>query len=207
VTAVWRPSLDRRAVIVFAALVALLLAPWPRWSRLFGAAFCVYGNALVTGMHVADAAPPRFTVPPPGEIAAEDGGEWAVVLTAADRSFPLDTRIIGYTPLAIFLALTLATPAPRRRKAIIVVGGLVVLLARLAFAILVPVEHAFGGAPARGASASLGEIAWTVLITPPVMSYAAPAAVWWIALALTTPRVTSSGVPSTAKRRRANRRR
>jgi len=205
VTEAWRPTVDRRAVLVFVALAVLFLAPWPRWGRAFGALFCGFCNVLVAGMDTRGAAPPRFSLPAPGEIAADEGGAWAVLLTSSDARAPLDTRIIAYTPLAIFLALALATPVACRRKAIMIVGGLVVLLGRLAFAVLVPLESAFGGA--RGASASFGQIAWTVLITPPVMSYAAPAAVWWAGLALTTPRATSAGVLSTTKRRRANRRR
>jgi hypothetical protein len=187
----WLPSIDRRAVIVFALLTILLLAPWPGWGRRFGAGFSCYGNGLVALTEGGGAAP-RFRPSAPHEVSAADGGDWAVVLTLGEQVFPLDTRIIAYTPLAIFLALALATPVARRRKAAILAGGFAFLLARLAFAVLVPLQR---GSEAR----SLVGIAWTVLIATPVMSYASPLAVWWVAVALTTPRGQAPG----ARRRRA----
>ena len=184
------PRVERRAVLVFGALVVLLLAPWPGWGRGFATAFSVYGNALV-GLTSARVPPPRFEAPAPGGVDAADGGAWAVVLTMGERVVPLDTRIIAYTPLAIFLALALATTGSRRRKLLILGGGGAVLLLRLAFVVLAPLEAAPG---------SLVEIAWTILAAPPVMSYAAPLAVWWVAVALTTPRSRASS-PRTGPRR------
>jgi hypothetical protein len=179
----WLPAIGRRELAVFAVLVVLLLAPWPRLGRAFVAFFGAYGNVLVGALDTGDAAPPRFGPPQPGEVGAADGGEWAVILRSGDRALPLDTRIIGYTPLAIFLALALATPVPRRRKAIILSGGLAFLLARLAFAVMAPL-----GSTRLGLAAAL----WTVLIASPVMSYAAPLAVWWVAFALTTPKAVAT---------------
>jgi hypothetical protein len=204
-SAAWLPTLDRRAVIVFGVLVVLLLAPWPRLGRAFGALFSAYGNVLLASRETALAAPPRFEVPPPNEVSAAEGGQWAVVLRTGDQSLPLDTRIIAYTPLAIFLALALATPVPLRRKVIVLAGGGAFLLARLAFAVLVPVGRAFGP---RGSSTlgAVADIAWTVLVTPPVMSYATPLAAWWLAVALTTARAPGL-VSTTRSRRRVARRR
>ena len=187
-SAAWLPPIGRRALLLFAALVVLLLAPWPGWGRAFGVAFSAYGNILVTLSGAAGDPPPRFEVPAAGQVGTEDGGAWAVVLRAGQQALPLDTRIIAYTPLAIFLALALATPVPRRRKLFVLAGGLAFLLARLAFAVLVPLERAFGGGAAGLALGTLAGIAWTVLVTPPVMSYAAPLAAWGVAVALTTPR-------------------
>ena len=201
-SAAWLPPLDRRAALVFGALVVLLLAPWPGWGRAFAALFDVYGNVLVAVAGPSDAAA-RFELPAPDTVSVEDGGTWAVVLRSGDAAVPLDTRIIAYTPLAIFLALALATPVPRRRKLVVLGGGLACLLARLAFAVLVPVNRAFGGGHAASAVATVAGIAWTVLVTPPVMSYATPLAVWWTAVALTTPRT----APTAVRRRRGSARR
>ena len=198
----WLPSVDRRAVVVFGLLVVLFLAPWPRLGRAFCTLFSAYGNVLVASRQTALDARPRFEVPPPAEVSAADGGQWAVVLRTGDRALPLDTRIIAYTPLAIFLALALATPLPPRRKLIVLAGGGAFLLARLAFAVLVPLGRAFGSG---GSASTLAEIAWTVLVTPPVMSYATPLVAWWMALALTTPRAPAPA--STGRRRVAVRRR
>lgn len=178
------PRIGRREAAMFAALIVLLLAPWPRWGRAFGVFFSGYGNMLVPLLNSGDGAP-RFELPPRGQA-----GDWDVVLRAGEQVVPLETRIIGYTPLAVFVALALATPVPRRRKAIILVGGLAVLLLRLAFAILVPL-----GDTRAGGAAGI----WTVLITPPAMSYAAPLAVWWLTFSLTTPARASTPAPAGAR--------
>jgi hypothetical protein len=183
----WLPTLDRRSIVVCATLLVLLLAPWPGLGRAFAKAFCVYGNGLVLVAGTWDGEPPRFEVPGPAQIGAPGVGPWAVLL-AGDRALPLDTRIIAYTPLAIFLALVLATPVPRPRRLVILTGGLACLLLRLAFAVLVPLDRAFGGARSGSTLEWLAEVGWTVFITPPVMSYATPLLVWWLGLALTTPR-------------------
>jgi hypothetical protein len=200
-SAAWLPSIDRRAVGVFVVLVVALLAPWPRLGRAFGAAFSVYGNALVASRETVPDAPARFEVPPSGEVSAADGGPWAVVLRTGARSFPLDTRIIAYTPFAIFLALALATPVPIRRKVIVLAGGGAFLLARLAFAVLVPIGRVLGAGRADSTFGAFAEITWTIFVSPPVMSYATPLAAWWLALALTTPRAPARA--TTAPRRRA----
>jgi hypothetical protein len=183
----WLPPVDRRALAVFAALVIILLAPWPGWGRAFAKAFGVFGNGLVVVAGPWDGPPPRFEVPPPGDVSARDGGPWAVVLSS-NRGIPLDTRIIAYTPLAIFLALALATPVARRRKLIILAGGFACLLVRLAFAVLVPLDRAFAGGRSGSTLAELAAVVWTVFVTPPVMSYATPLVVWWLGVALTTAR-------------------
>jgi hypothetical protein len=201
----WLPRVDRRAVVVFGVLVVLLLAPWPRLGRAFGTLFSAYGNVLVASRQTALDAPPRFEVPLPDEVSAADGGQWAVLLRTGDQALPLDTRIIAYTPLAIFLALALATPLPRRRKVIVIASGGAFLLTRLAFAVLVPVGRAFGHGGSASTLGAFAEIGWTVLVTPPVMSYATPLAAWWVALALTTPRAPARA--STERRRVAARRR
>jgi hypothetical protein len=183
----WLPPVDRRALLIFAALVVLLLVPWPGWGRAFAAAFAVFGNALVAVAGAWPGPPPHFELPAAGEVGAPGGGAWAVVL-AGNHAAPLDTRILAYTPLAIFLALVLATPVPPRRRAIILAGGLACLLARLAFAVLVPLSRAFGDGRSESMFAWLCEVGWTVFVTPPVMSYATPLATWLLGVALTTPR-------------------
>jgi hypothetical protein len=196
--AAWLPPIQRRALIIFAALVVLLLVPWPGWGRTFATGFSVYGNGLVAVAGGWNGPPPRFEVPARGAIAARDGGPWAVVL-AGEHPMPLDTRILAYTPFAIFFALALATPVPPRRRLIILAAGLACLLARLAFAVLVPLARAFGGGRSDSTLAWLADVGWTVFVSPPVMSYATPLAVWLLGVALTTPR------PARAPSRRAAR--
>jgi len=109
------------------------------------------------------------------------------VLNGNDAA-PLDTRILAYTPLAIFVALAFATPVPLRRRGIIFAVGLACLLARLAFAVLVPLSRAFGSGRSDSTLAWLAEVGWTVFVSPPVMSYATPLAAWLLGVVLTTPR-------------------
>ena len=182
----WLPAIDRRSLVLFAALVGLLLAPWPGWGRVFAKTFSAYGNGLVAVAGPWEGPPPRFEVPAAGTVSARDGG-WSVVLVGND-ALPLDTRIIAYTPFALFFALALATPVPLRRKVIITAGGFVGLLVRLAFAVLVPLSRAFGNGRSGSTFSWLAEVGWTVFVTPPVMSYATPLAVWWLGLAMSTPR-------------------
>ncbi len=201
-SAAWLPSIDRRAIGVFVVLVVVLLAPWPRLGRAFGAVFSAYGNFLVASRETALDPPPRFEVPPFGEVSAADGGQWALVLRTGARSLPLDTRIIAYTPLAIFLALALSTPVPLRRKVVVLAGGGAFLLGRLAFAVLVPIGCVLGAGRADSTLGAFAEITWTIFVSPPVMSYATPLAAWWRALALTTARAAPAPRRRAVSRRR-----
>jgi hypothetical protein len=195
----WLPRVSRRSVITFAALVLLLLAPWPAVGRGFGALFSGYANLVVAVLGVGGARAPHFTAREPASAAPVSGedagtGDWSVWLTAQAEPgagheqppAPLDTRIIGYTPLALFLALTLASPVPRRRKLRILAIGLALLLARLAIAIALPTARAFGRS--RLASGPFAETIWFVLIDLPAASYVAPLVAWWLALGLTSRR-------------------
>jgi hypothetical protein len=177
-----------RSAIVFAALALVLLAPWPRYGRAVSAAFGVFANAVVVVIGAGGDAEPRFSIAARGASSA-DGNDWTVWLgatrgpAAAQPPRPLETRILGYTPLALLLALTIASPASRRRRLEMIAIGCALLLARLALAIALPVGRAFGGRPSP--SGPLAAIVWYVLIELPAMSYAAPLCAWWIAYAFT----------------------
>jgi hypothetical protein len=189
--ALWSPSAIRRFLITFVVLVIALLAPWPRWGRVFSAAFSGYANAVVGVFAIGGSNDPSFRTPTAAERLRPDVGEWTVLLSsrraASAEGVTLDTRIIGYTPLAVFVALALATPVARRRKIKILLGGGGIMLARLAISIALPVARAMGG----GSSWAFGPVAetfWLAIITPPAMSYVTAALAWWIPLALTTRR-------------------
>ena len=197
----WFPSVGWRPVLAFAALVIVLLGPWPGYGRAFGVLFSAYGNGVVRALGIGGSSTPRFAPPTPLERRDPEVSDWVVTLSvsradAGDEVMPLDTRILGYTPLAIFLALTVATPIGRRRRKLKVLAiGMAFLLARLAVAIALPVGRALGAASPGWASGLLAEVVWWVLIAPPVMSYATPLLAWWIALA-----ITELPAPSRAKR-------
>jgi hypothetical protein len=210
VDAPWSQRAVRRFLITFAVAATLLLVPWPRWGRVFSAAFSGYGNFVVAFFDIGGADGPRFVAPSTADRRRADVGEWSVLLAPSARDTeeaePLDTRILGYTPFAVFAALVLATPVPRRRKAKLAAGGAALLLARLATAIALPVGRSLGAAGPSWAFGPVVEIVWFAFILPPAMSYVAAALAWWIPLALTT-RASAPSAQRAAGRGREPRRR
>jgi hypothetical protein len=177
-----------RSAITFAALAVLLMAPWPRYGRAVGAAFGLFGNAVIAVTGVGGTAEPRFSTVEQGPSPPETN-DWTVWLGATrgpasgQPPMPLEIRILGYTPLALLLALTIASDAPWRRRLKMTAIGWALLLSRLALAIVLPVGRAFGDR--QSPSGPLADIVWYVLIDLPAMSYAAPLLAWWIAFAAT----------------------
>lgn len=174
-----RTKFDRRFLIVFALACAFLLAPWPGCGRGVGAAFSIWANAVIRVLGTGAPANQLFSPSTPTEARVH--GEWAVWLSRRDLPTELsprarvDTRLLVYTPVALFLALWLATTLPRRRKLAHLCVGLAVVQTRLAAAILL-------------APGPVARVVWLVLISPPVMTYATPLLAWWAALAVTEPR-------------------
>ncbi len=115
----WRaPSLA-----LFFGLTIVLLAPWPGSGRLFGPLFCAFGNAVIVVVGAGPDSQPRFSTQPKGPVTP--GGEptdWTVWLATTRGDglsrppLPLETRILGYTPLALLFALTLAFAVSWQRK-------------------------------------------------------------------------------------------
>jgi hypothetical protein len=193
VDAPWSPRALRRFLITSALVAAVLLAPWPRWGRIFSAAFAGYGNVVVGAFGIGGESESRFVAPSAADRARPDVGEWTTLLVSSSQdgddgadTTPLDTRILAYTPFAIFIALVLSTPVARRRRLKIVAGGGAILLARLAVPIALPVARSLGSAGPPWAFGPLVEIVGFALIMPPAMSYVTAAFAWWIPLALTT---------------------
>jgi hypothetical protein len=177
-----------RSAVTFAVLAVVLLAPWPRYGRAVSAALGLYGNAVIAVTGVGGDARPRFSVSARG-TSAPDANDWTVWLgatqgpAAAQPPVQLEMRILGYTPLALLLALTLASDGSRRRRLKMLAIGWALLLSRLALAIALPVGRAFGGA--RSPAGPLTEIVWYVVVDLPAMSYVAPLLAWWIGYATT----------------------
>ena len=205
----WSPPALRRFLLVFAVICVVLLAPWPRWGRVFSAVFTGYGNFVVGLFAIGFPAEPGFVRPDAADRRRADVGEWTVLLAPNDgdhaRAMPLDTRILGYTPFAIFAALIVATPVVRRRKLRIAVGGAAILLARLAAAIALPVARSLGPGGPSWARGPLVETIWFALLTPPAMAYVTAAFAWWLPLALTTRPALKGGGQAGSARTRASR--
>jgi hypothetical protein len=184
------PRWRARSLALFFGLAVVLLAPWPGYGRLFGPLFCAFGDAVIAVVGAGGDSEPRFSTQPRGPVTADtESTDWTVWLAATRGDgpsrlpLPLETRILGYTPLALSLALTLAFAVSWRRKLRMLGIGLGLLLIRLAIAIALPVSRAFSPHPT--APGQLSEIVWYVLIDLPAMSYVAPLFAWWIAFTST----------------------
>src|SRR5262249_55897854 len=118
--------------------------------------------------------------------------DWTVMLAAtggrSSPRIPLSTRIFGYTPGAIFIALLIAAPLPLRRRWEIAVLGGAILLVRLGVAIAIPVAQAFGQLGGASGAGLVAEVAWGSLIDEPALSYISPLLAWGIGFLLTAPR-------------------
>jgi hypothetical protein len=209
VSPAWLPAIRPRQALIFLAVAVALLAPWPRLGRAFVPAFAAYGNLIAGTLDLP--ARPRFWPPVAGEATRADGGDWAVRVAPRDpgEGTLLDTRVLGYTPFAILVALVAALRTEARRRLLVLAGAAALLLARLGLAIALPLARAYdtpaGAAWAFGAPA---ELAWNVVVTPPASAYVAPLLAWWLALALTTPRAPAAARParpSTSQTARAQR--
>jgi hypothetical protein len=152
------PPISRRTVAVFVAALVILLVPWPGYGRVFRGFFSGFGNAVLAVTGAGVTADPTFSANPPSGATADAGLEnvaWSVWLHAGEGPaavappMPLDTRILGYTPLALLVALVAASAVPwRRRVAVLAVGGSLLLL-RLAVAIAMAVGRAYGQSAER----------------------------------------------------------
>ncbi|HLK91226.1 MAG TPA: hypothetical protein VKZ18_15110 [Polyangia bacterium] len=184
--------ISRRAALILAAAVVLLLAPWPRLGRLYGGAFCLFGDAVVWTFGLGGEAQPRFSLPDAAERQSDGIDDWTVMLGATagggGPKAPLSTRILGYTPGAIFLALLLATPVPARRRLKVAALGSAILLLRLGAAIAIPVAHAFGQLAGSSGAGLLADVAWGSLVDQPALSYVVPVLAWGIGILATAPR-------------------
>jgi hypothetical protein len=187
------PLISQRSGLIFAATALLLLAPWPRYGRLCAAGFRLFGNGVIRVLDLGGPAQPRFSEPLAAERQPPAVDDWTVMLSAVggpreSERLPLSTRILGYTPFAIFVALLAAWPVAGRRRRKAAAVGAAILFVRLAIAIALPVGRAFGrgdGEPGGGLAA---EMAWTSLVDQPALSYVSPLLAWGIGLLSTSPR-------------------
>ncbi len=182
------PAITPRTVVVFVAALVILLGPWPGYGRVFRTFFSGFGNAVLAVTGAGVAADPVFSASPPAGASIESAA-WTVWLAAtrgpaaAGPPMALDTRILGYTPLAMLAALVTASAIPWRRRAAVFATGASLLLTRLAIAIAMAVGRAFGSSGDR--PGALTEIVWYVLVDVPAMTYVAPLVGWIVGLAVT----------------------
>jgi hypothetical protein len=176
---------------VFVAALVILLGPWPGYGRVFRTIFSGFGNAVLAVTGAGAAADPTFAAGPPAGTTTDgvENAAWAVWVgagtgpLAARPPIALDTRILGYTPLALLVALIAASAIPWRRRAAVFGVGAALLLARLAVAIAMAVGRAFGRHTGR--PGAVAEIVWYLLVDLPAMTYVAPLCAWLLGLIAT----------------------
>lgn len=184
----------RRVVLVFVGVLLALLAPWPRYGRVFAGGFSAYANGTVWVLGLGGGAQPRFATPTAAERKGPDVDDWTVMLSSivsaesGGRSIPLGTRILGYTPFAIFVALIAAMAMPARRRLAVAAIGAAILFARLGVAIALPVAREFGQLGADSGFGLAAEVTWGSFIDQPALSYVTPLFAWGIGLLATAPR-------------------
>lgn len=165
--------------------MGVLLSPLPYLADAYVTFFAGVANPM---LFVATRAS-HFDVhiDPPETLAAQ--GNWKPLLRATDRptgqtgGVRLDVRTFSYRPLAAFLALACAWPYPPRRRTLRLLGyGLpATLISTLALTGLAIVARFASGGHVDEAPALVARTAYQALATP-VMVYAVPLAVWWLAL-------------------------
>ena len=119
----------------FALIYGLLILPWPGWNRCFCKGFCAIGNAVFDGndevrqtyfepyrtVHGLSALDARITIS--NRWLANRNGTVPVTVLG------LDTRSVGWVPMALTVSLIAATPLPWRRRGPALAGGVALIFA------------------------------------------------------------------------------
>jgi hypothetical protein len=202
-------SVEPRLAVRVAVLLLLLLAPWPRVGSLYSAVFALYANAVVQCLPLGSTAgSARISVPTEAQRGDPEIDDWTVMLSTAGPAgdggpaMPVGVRILGYTPFAIFAALLVGTPVGWRRKLKIGALGTLILAARLAAAIAIPVARVLGQLGAHTTAGVAAEAAWETFIDQPALSYVTPLVAWGVSFLATSPGKLSQSTGNHRRRRK-----
>lgn len=138
-----------RFLIGVTLICAILLAPWPPVRDAYAHAFRAAGE-----LGIGSWVPSRDVRFLPS-TSPHDYHDTAIVLvnreTGETAELPaLSSRQWGYVPTVLIIALVLATPIPRRRRAWALIWGVLLVNAFIILRLAVLVVYAFGlGHPAR----------------------------------------------------------
>lgn len=180
--------LDWRGLAGFAvrcaALLALLLAPWPGLGEAYGHAATVFGNAVLAQFESARVAM-EFVTPPATAFTTElrasllAGGQGVRV--------PIELRTLAFIPTAAFIALSLAEDLPHRRRiGLRLLVGLGALQLFLIFSLIVPLLLLFAAPEPLHLIELDRPVHWGLtlfyrsLVAPPGMIYVVPFSCWWL---------------------------
>ena len=209
-------TVARVALLVVVVYGALAIAPrvWPAWERGYAHLFRSGGNALFSRFWFWPEARVRFldlrSATLAGEIGAATGGtlpadfippkptrdqDTLLVLTnrAARGSVGMlrtGSRMMGYVPAAVLLALIAATPLPWSRRGWALAWGLFLVHVLIAARLTALVAHSGFAAPGKAyALFDPGPLARSVLARVdevladnPTFAYVAPVLLWMLIL-------------------------
>jgi len=177
----------RREVLLFWLRFGLLfgasLMPIPWLADTYATVFAAVSNVALAPVNAR--GPITFRVEPPARIRVT--GSWKPILRISDPGGRLppaeaiNLKTLSYRPIAVFLALALASSLRgRRRNALVLGGGLGVMLAVTTFLTALPTltELAVRGL-LGGVLGALVETCFKGLLTP-IMVLVIPALVWWL---------------------------
>lgn len=171
----------------FVLLFTVFLMPLPWLADVYTTAFDAAANCVVCPImnQLSDVS---MVFEPPESIARQ--GSWKGMLRVENDTTrqvaytKLDVRTFSYRPLVTYLALALAAPLlGTRRKALILGGGALLMIAFGMFFSSLPILSRFSATGALGVAPGLAARTAYEAIATPVMVYAVPLIVFW-ALAL-----------------------
>jgi hypothetical protein len=154
VSASSRPPIPPKPVALFAAhalVLALLIGWWPSARAVYPAVFRAHAAALF-----ASGDPPAIQLRPASGAAMKEEDTF-VEAYAAQGDEPrwrlgISSLRLGYWPMAVLLALLLATPMSAPRRALAVAVGLVWLDAFALGRLGLDIQRSFAELASRGAS-------------------------------------------------------
>jgi hypothetical protein len=187
---------DRKLALLFllrfALVFAALLLPIPWLADAYTSAFDSAANCVLYPINELSNVDMRFE--PPESIGLQ--GSWKGKLRILDKRSDqvahanLNVRTFSYRPLATYLALALAMQLTGRRRNAVIIGGGVLLM--LAFGMLfsaLPILARFTVGGALGIGPGLAVMTLYDAIATPVMVYAVPLITF---CALTLPRLSDA---------------
>lgn len=166
----------------FAFLFGISWVPIPWLPDAYSTAFAAVANGALAVTDLASSTRSRVHAPQCLRMV----GSWKPALTvdgpgSEHREAPLNVKTFSFRPLAMFLALALAsTLEGRRRKLLVIGGGAGAMLGLGTLLTLLPplTELAVRGQLGDGVGLAV-ETSYVVLLTP-LMVYLVPLLVWWL---------------------------
>ncbi len=126
----------------FAAMYALLIAPWPGFNDIYGRYFRVLGQLTFSRENDRrivnfERVPPELHHPLDTRIALGNREQLDRNGVGPVHYLELDTRGVGWIPTALIVALIVATPLSWRRRGGALVLGLLAIHAFILFSVAV----------------------------------------------------------------------